>query len=379
MKLTIPTKDLLAALATLKTISKVSTTYPVLGNVLIVATTPDILTLTGTDGEKQLVIALTAKVKEHGSTTIICGKLHDSVSKMRAPECVIESNDKQEVTVRAGTAVTKLLGLQPEEMDMHLLKINNGEGLNIPAQVFNSAVGKSISFAPTPTGKDKHDAVFQSVILLSRNKVLNAQAGNRQHIIICATEIPFEEPVAFIIPRESAATMIALAEDGELELLISENLMSVKSEGKQFTTKLIESNIPDFEKAFPVERPNKITCSRSELLSIVDYAEVQTSEIASFVHLVCDGKTITAKGAKVASASDGEFFDANEDSAKVKNGSATCDVKLNPQYLRDAIKAIEGDEVTLEFSENEKYPVVMQEKAVRSLIAPMADMPTKKD
>lgn len=362
MKISIPTKQLLAALATLKPIAKPSTTHPILGNVAIVAEGESV-TLTGTDMEKQLSIVLSCKVKEPGSTTIPASKLHDSLSKMRAPECSIETTAKHETTVRAGTAVTKLLGLGMEDMPQPI-EVSDSTSLTIPAVDFNRSMERALMFAHA----DPSSASLCSVILLARNGKLNAQATNRKACIICAFETPFTTDGAFVIPRESVPSMVKLATEGDVILTFGDSSLSVKTEGIEFRTKLIESNMPEFEQAYPKDRSQKITTNREELAGIVEYAEIQTSEVASYVILDCDGKTVTARGAK-STVTDG-FMDMNEDSAKVKKGSAVIEVKVNPSYLRNALKCITGDDAVIELVDN-ITPVVIQEDGVRISICPM--------
>lgn len=365
MKFSIPTKSLAAALATLKPIAKPNTTHVILGNACITAN-KDTITLLGMDLEKQLTITLPATVKEKGSTTVPMNKLHESVSKMRSPDCAIESNEKNEMTVRSGSAVTKLLGLPMDELPQRI-EVQEGEGITIEAKQFNAFMSSALIHANSDTDSR---AIMCSVILQSRQGKLAFLASDFKHAIICSTEIPFEETQKFIVPRESVPAMCKLAEEGELELLFGQNTMSVKSEGMEFRTKLVEGMVPDFDSAIPTDRPQVITMNRDELNGIVEYAEIQTSEQASHIILACDGNTITARGAKVASATDGEFFDMNEDSARVKKGSAAIDVKLNPVYIRDALKCVSGEEVKLEFVNNTR-PVVIQEDGILCFICPM--------
>lgn len=365
MKLTIPTKLLLAALATIKPIAKPSTTHPIIGNVAITAD-KDSVTLMGMDLEKQLVITLPCKVKESGSTTMPCNRLHDWLSEVGAPECTIDTTKNHESTIKAGTAVCKILGMGVEDMPPSI-SVADGEGVMIPASIFNSFMSKSLLHAHD----DKSKALWMSVQLLVRNGMLNMQGTNGQRAVMCATELGFEEEGQFIVPRESVPAMVTVATEGELELLFGDGALSVKTEGCAFSTKLIEGVMPDYEKAFPPERPIKITVNRQELERIVRIAEKGTSEQASHIILSCDGSKLTAKGsiAVINNGNEG-FFDMSEDYVKCKKGSGVIDVKCKPEYMRDALKCMANDEVTLEFVDN-RTAFVIQEPGVSVMICPM--------
>ncbi len=365
MKLTIPSKLLLAALATIKPIAKPSTTHPIIGNVAISANKESV-TLMGMDLEKQLVITLPCKVKEQGSTTMPCNRLHDWLSEVGSPECTIDTTKNHESTIRAGTAVCKILGMAVEDMPPSI-SVGEGEGIMIDAKVFNSFMAKSLLHAHD----QKERAILCSVELLSRNGKLNIQATNGQHAIMCATELGFEESTHFIVPRESVPALIAVATEGELELLFGENVLSVKTETCAFATKLIEGNPPNYDAVFPKELPLKITANRQELERIVRIAEKGTSEQASLIILSCDGSKLAAKGAVAVIVTGNEgFFDMSEDYVKVKKGSAVIDVKCKPDYMRDALKCLEQDEVSIEFDENPRV-VVMREPGVLIMICLM--------
>lgn len=372
MKISIPTKQLVAILATLKPIAKPSTTHAIIGNVCI-TTGKDSITILGMDLEKQLSVTIACKVTRQGSTTIPCTKLHDSLSKVRGLECVIETTPTHETTIRVGNAVKKILGLGPDEMPQQI-SMNGGISVIIPAATLNSMLGKSLVHASV----DKSQPLMQSVTALSRRGKLNFQATNYKRAVICDTGIDFETPLNmfYIIPRDSVPMLLSLATDGDVELTLSEDSLTAKTESCTFATKLIEGRMPEYETGFPKERPLKIIANREELIGIVEYAEVETSEVASHVLLSCDGSKITVRGqGKITDDKKDSFMEMNEDEIVVmkdKDGRASDSIslKLNPQYLREALKCMAEDEVTLQLVD-ERTPVVIEEPGVRCAVCPI--------
>lgn len=366
MKFTIPTSLLKPALATLKPIAKPNATHVILGNIAIVAT-KDKITLLGMDLDRQLEITLAASVKEQGSTTIPASRICDFVEDSSG-DCYIETSEKHETVIRIGNAVCRTLGLSMEDLPPRLETVKGSE-INISAKTFNDLLAKSLLHASI----DQTRAMLCSVMLTSRNGKLNIQATDGRRGIICITET--EMPAgSYMIARESIPAMVKLSEDGELAICFGINTMSVKSEGMEFRTKLLEGNSASLaetlERVYPEKRPLKITASREELESIVKRAQKGISEQAPHITLECDGKTITATGARHAKSSEGEFPEMNQDSAKVAKGSATITVKLNPQFLRDALKCMAQDEVSIEMVD-EITPIVIKEGGIRCVICPM--------
>lgn len=366
MKLTIPTKLLLAALATIKPIAKPSTSHAIISNVAVIAN-KDSVTIMANDIDKQLSITIPCKVKEQGSTTMSCARLYSWLSEVGSPECSIDTNANHESTIRAGTAVQKILGMDMKDMPPDV-SAGDGEGIKIDAATFNSFMAKSLIHAE----EKKENAIFCSVQLLARNGVLNIQGSNGQRAIMCATSLGFEEPGQFIVDRDSVPSMMSIATEGELEILIGENALSVKSDTCSFSTKLIEGLVPNYEQAFPEKMPLSITVNRKEMERVVKIAEIGTSEQASHIILRCDGSKLTVTGSAeviVKKEEDG-FFQISEDYLKVKKGSAVVNMKCKPNYLRDALKCMVLDEVKIEFDENPRI-VVIQEPGVSVMICLM--------
>lgn len=364
MKLQIPTKALVAALATMKTITKPSTTHAILSNVCITADKKGI-TLLGMDLEKQLSIRMECAVKQTGSTTLSCAKLHDSLAKARGADCAIETNDKHETTIRVGTAVTKLRGLPPEEMPQ---PIAAGESfsIHIPASKLNSLLAKSLLHSAT----DKTKAILLSVCARQRGGNLSFQATNRNRAIMCDTGIAFDSKDSFIIPKESVPVISNMATEGEVELCFSDGALTAKTENCSFTTKLIDGAMPDFERVFPKDSPLSITANRAEFVAVIEYAQVQSGSDLPKIKLTCDGKTLTAQGQGVNNNPEDAFFDTNEDTMPVGKDSAEISFNINPQFLRDSLKCMEGDTVKLEMTTS-TAPIIIKEEGIICMICPM--------
>lgn len=374
MKISIKTKVLAAALATIKTVAKPSTTHAILGNVQITATSSGI-TLLGTDLEKQLSITLECAVKEQGSTTVPCNKLHDSIAKARGQECVIESNDAHEMTIRIGARpIAKIRGLDPSEMPQSIATIE-GQSVKMEASKFSEALTKTLAHA----GIDKSRAILCSVFAASDNGLLTFKSSDGRRGCIVQTNAIYESRDTSIIPRESIPAMAAIADSGEVEISFSESVMSVKSDNAEFATKLIEGNGAQMSRSisgsYESDRPLKIEAAREEFIAVIEYAEIQTMADGKKVFISCDGSKLTARGAGGMSRpedGDGIFMDMNEDEMAVSKGAAKISFATNPQFLRDSLKCLTGDKVTLEMV-NSARPIVMQEPGITCIVMPMVE------
>lgn len=356
MKLTIPTKLLVAALASLKSIAKPNTTHPILSNAILRADKTS-LTMIAMDLEKQLSITLPCEVKETGETTLACIRLHDWLSSRKEQSCILQSDAKQQATITCERSFKKMLGLPVEEFPP-LLSCDEGEQITLPAALFSGHVQKSLSHASL----DKSKSEFMTVLIDSYEGKLEVCGSNGNRVVICATDIPMTSKDKFIVPRESAQTMSALATVGDITLTLNESTLSVKTDNTEFTTKLINGKLPPYHKVVtPKEkRTAPITVNRLALLSELESAESGCGEI-KVADIVSNGTELTVQ------ARSGE-----NDSAV---GVISCEGKavsfqINPAFLKDALKCMSSDEITIGCADD-VTPIVIEDGDIISVISPL--------
>lgn len=370
MKIIIPTKALIAALATLKPIAKPSTTYPILSNVHI-KTSEDEITLVAMDGTQQLSITIPATVKRQGSTTLSCAKLHDSLASMPRPQqTTIDTNVNHESTITDGTASMKLRGLDPAEMIQPVIMDAKPKSLTISAEILKSLLTKAL----VHSSQDETRAFLVSVILIGRDGKLCIEAADGRRELLCKTDVDFAGKDYYIIPKDSVPSM-AIQTEGDVELQLCDNALAVKSDAMEFRTKLIEWRLPDLMGAIPSERPLAITVNREELIGVVKYAQQQSSKEFYMVTINCDGKAITVCGVESKGKESDDFMNMNEDSVIVEKGSSTIPaISLNPQYFIDGLKAFTGTDVKIEIV-NERLPIVIAQEGMIFAQCPIASKP----
>jgi len=359
MKLTIPTKSLLTALTSLKSVAKPATTHPILSNIRLTATT-DSVELMGMDLEKQLAIKLDCKVSEPGSTTINCTRLHALLSTRREQECSIATDEKHVSTVKCGQSVTKMPGLSPDEWPP-MIETKDGIEITLDAKTFSDALTKSLVFASL----DKSRMILNSVFLVSRRGNLNIQATDGRRMVIFDTTTTLDSKESYIIPRESVPTIAAMCVAGNVTLTLSEGSLTASTGEQSLSTKLIEGSMGDFEKHFQKkeERTGKVIANREELLSEIDSAGTQVSELSKSISFECDGKSITVSA---RSKDEGSITNRME----CKSGSSAIKFGVSPSYFRDALKTIESEDVELEIK-SDVDPIVIADGAVTMCVMPM--------
>jgi DNA polymerase III sliding clamp (beta) subunit (PCNA family) len=282
---------------------------------------------------------------------------------MRAIESTLECNAADELTVKAGSATTKIKGLSAKEMPP-IVEVKGGKEVSIPAEILVPFLKKSLAH----TSADKSLGNLTSVSIVSRDGKMNIQATNRRHCIICETDVDLDSSDAYIIPHESVSSLIGIS-SGEVKMRLSLDAMSAEAESGMFATKLYEGPLPDFRMTFPKDLPTHIIVDRDKLMALVEYVEVQTTQDIQHITLSSDGVILTAKGAAGIAAPDA-FVDMNQDWIQCEPGSGKFTFAVNPQFLKDAIKATEEQLITIECADPVRN-VVINEGAVSIAICPI--------
>jgi len=360
MKLTIPTKQLAAALATLKSIAKpgggAASTHPILSNVLIEAASGEV-TLLAYDLEKQLKIRLQCDVKEPGSTTVSCAKLGDWLSTRPEQSCEISTDEKHKTTARCGKSHTSILGLPPEEFPQ-LLKVDSADSFKVDAGLFS----QSMAHALIHSSDDRSREVLMSVYLCANEGKLAFVGTSGLRLAAISTDSPCKEGLDAIIPKASAQTLVAFATVGELTVTASDNALLVASENQEFATKLIGSRFPSWKQVVPANTGNPVSAAKGAFAVAVNSALSMCGEIKT-VELSHDGAELTVTASGGATGQDTAVGSIEAKGKPMKIG-------VNPQFMRDALKCVSSDDVTL-LTTGENSPILIEDGFLKIVIMPM--------
>jgi DNA polymerase-3 subunit beta len=156
-----------------------------------------------------------------------------------------------------------------------------------------------------------------------------------------------------------------------VEVKFTENQASFTlQDEKGFTvvviSKLVEGNYPNYRQVIPAEsvERERVTFSREELLQALRRAEIMTSEKSNSVKLGF------SKNNLAITANTPEIGEARESIAINYKGKDFA-IAFNTAYLMDPLKALDNDEVFLEFSDELSPGVLKTNLPYLYVIMPM--------
>ncbi|MFH1549673.1 MAG: DNA polymerase III subunit beta [Planctomycetota bacterium] len=136
-------------------------------------------------------------------------------------------------------------------------------------------------------------------------------------------------------------------EEENVEISLSENMLQAKTKRATVFTKLIEGTFPNYEEVIPKGYEKKVLFDSDALLLRLRQAARLTSEESRAV------KFSFKKGKLTMSSSSPEMGDATIEMA-VKYEGEDIEIRFNPAYLVDVMRALPGKEITLELRESTK-------------------------
>ncbi len=125
-----------------------------------------------------------------------------------------------------------------------------------------------------------------------------------------------------------------------VELYQSENYLFFKAGSVVFVGRLIEEAYPDFEKVIPKENPIGITVERKLFLEALQRAQITAAEESDAVILSVEGTTLRL------SSQAAEKGEAHE-TIPLKKKAQPVKISFRAEYLIDALKRLQSDEVKL--------------------------------
>lgn len=340
MKILILKERLLAGLQTVQNVVSNRTTLPVLSNVLLRAQ-GESLTLSTTDLDTGIRATVEARVERPGAITLPARRLFSIVRELGGQEISLEL-DKLSVTIRAGAAVFRIMGL-PEEDFPPLGKPDAAHEFTLDQKTLKDML-RQTSYAMSA---EESRYVLNGVLMSFRAGKLTIVAtdGRRLALVEHEMEIPRPSEVDAILPSKAVHELLRLlGEEGQVHIAVSDNQCAFTAGGTYLVSKRIEGNYPNYRQVIPSESAERITLERELFLTTVKRISLLSSDKSNSV------KLNLSKGNLDITSATPEVGDARE-SMPVNYKGKDFAIAFNPEYLMDPLKNLESDEVHLDFTD----------------------------
>lgn len=338
MKLTTKREELVSKLSTVSRAVSTRAATQALSGILLTAG-EDGAKLAATDGEMGLREALEAEVSGEGSI-LLPGRLLSELARSLGDETVeIELRESErDVEIRSGGSHFHLRVLPAE--DFPRLPDEGAEPLKIPA----AALAETVELVARAASRDDMRPVLTGVLVTASGQEMTMVATDSYRLAVKRTELEsaIGGELEANIPAKALRELGRLVAGGDLEevsVSLLPNQAVFKAGATLLNTRLIDGQFPNFRQLLPESYDHDVRLPRPEFLDVV-------RRVSQLAQRNAPLRLAFSQGELKVSASTPDVGDAEETMPAAFDGES-LEIGFNPEFLRDGIESVAGDEVVL--------------------------------
>ena len=324
-------------------------TMPALSNVLI-RTTENLLTLTATDLEIELVSQTGIIVDEPGEITVPARKLLDICKSLPNESSIKFTVNENKALVQSGRSRFSLTTLPASDFPS-LEKINSVYEFEITQKTLRDIIDKT-AFAMAQ--QDVRYYLNGLMLEVSAN-YLRAVATDGHRLAYCEKETSADiaDIKQVILPRKGVLELVRLLSDTDdtVKIILGSNHLQVEFNQLRLTSKLIDGRFPDYNRVMPTDGNNVITADRDQLRQALMRASILSNEKYRGMRLQMTNNLLKA------TIHNPEQEEAEEE-LEVQYQGDEFEIGFNVSYFIDALAAIKEDTVEVKFTDANQSCVV---------------------
>ncbi|MEK4487566.1 DNA polymerase III subunit beta [Psychrobacillus sp. FSL H8-0484] len=352
MKFEIMRHRLLDALNDVMKAVSSKTTIPILTGIKLEVTEAG-LRITGSDSDITIQTFIKAvedgdqviRVMEEGAIVLQARMFNEIVRKLPTSDVEIEVTEKYDTHIRSGKSEFHLIGLEPSEYPL-LPDIQDDRHFEIPADLLKSIIRETV-FAVSPS---ENRPVLTGVHWQAKNGELVCVATDSHRLArrkVTLEQLP-EKEYSVVIPGKSLNELSKIIGDSSepVQIVMTDQQVLFKTEDVLFYSRLLEGNYPDTSRLIPTEYKTFVTMNGKALFQAIDRASLLAREernnIVRFSSL--------EENIVEISSSSPEIGEVEEEIQTTSIEGEQLKISFSAKYMMDALKAFDGQDVTIQFT-----------------------------
>ncbi len=307
------------------------------------------LELAATDMEISLRSSLDAEVEAEGAVVVPSKLLADLVRLLPASDVSIEHRPGEGIVeIVSGSATYRLHTYNAEDFP-RLPDTSAVELMTIDAD----AVLETANRVSRAASRDESRPVLTGILVRFEGESLVMAATDSYRLAVKETSMGSSGPdLDAIVPARALGELTRIAQGaGGLQLGVQENQVLFATDGVLLTTRRIEGQFPNYRQLLPETFEHELVLPREELLDVVRRVSVMAQRNAPIRLRFAEGElTVSAQTQDVGEA---------RETMPAPFSADPLEIGFNPEFLRDGIDSVEGDEVRLKLISSLR-PAVLQ-------------------
>jgi DNA polymerase-3 subunit beta len=213
----------------------------------------------------------------------------------------------------------------------------------IQGGLLKSLIGQTLFAA----AKESTRYAFNGVLLLAKAKKVTLVSTDGRRLAQAKGDLikGGEKESRAIIPAKALTLIDKLIDDPEeaVGFQVRENQVIVHTPSATLTSSLVEGQFPPYEDVIPKDTDKQMTASTADFLSAIRRAALLTTEESKGVRMAFSKKGLVLTSRSPESGEATITFPCKYDGTDVEIG-------FNPQFLTDALRVVDSDEIALELT-----------------------------
>jgi DNA polymerase III subunit beta len=350
LKISVPREELTRQLGIVARAASTRTTVQVLAGLLLRAGEGR-LELAATDMEISLRSSLEASVESEGAVVVPSKLLADLVRLLPADEVSIEHRSGEGIVEVVSGAATYRLHTYNAEDFPRLPDASTVELMSVDADAVLETAGR-VSRAAS---RDESRPVLTGILVRFEGEKLIMAATDSYRLAVKETGMGSGGPdLDAIVPARALGELTRIAQSGGgLEIGVLENQVIFTTDGILLTSRRIEGQFPNYRQLLPETFEHELVLPREELLEVVRRVSVMAQRNAPIRLRFAEGElTVSAQTQDVGEA---------RETMPAPYAAEPLEIGFNPDFLRDGVESVEGDEVRLKLISSLRPAVIQGE------------------
>lgn len=328
------------------------TTIPILTGIKIDISSEGV-TLTGSDADITIQTFIPVEedgkeivqVKEPGSIVLQARMFNEIIRKLPTNEVVVEVSEQLQTRIQSGKSDFHLIGSDASEYPL-LPDISADRQITLPADLLKTIIRETVFAVSTTESRPvltgvKWEIKDNSLVCIATDSHRLAQRK------VTLEQLPSEE-MNVVIPGKSLTELSKILSDSPhpVDIFMTNQQVLFKTPDVLFFSRLLEGNYPDTSRLIPEESSTIVTINGKSLLQGIDRASLLAREdrnnVVRFSTIDTGTVEISSNSPEIGKVEEEIQIDSFE--------GEELKISFSAKYMMDALKAIDGQEVVIQFT-----------------------------
>ena len=322
------------------------TTMPILEGILI-QTNDNELKLTSYDLEIGIEYILEANVEEQGNTVVNATMFSEIIKRLPSTEIKLTINENNLLEIECEGSLYKLATMNPDEFP-ELPRINVDNSIEIEQTTLKNMIRKTIFAVST----EENRPIFTGCLFEVIDNKLNVVAVDGYRLAI-KSNVLNEAANSFssVIPGKTLNEVNKIISDSfdTVKIGISRNQALFEMENCKIVTRLLDGEFLKYSNTIPQNWETRVKVNKSNIQNC--FERILLISASSIEKEKKYPVKINIEVGKIIISCANQTGDAKEEIYPETEGKE-LEIGFNPRFFLDALKAIDDEEVYIEFGTN---------------------------